>query len=671
MMNVFKESAVILMGNGFDMNALQFYLEHVEETKQEREKFLRGEEVDLNIIPRHIYDSWVRSAALGVNPFSSDLTPQNTVLRNAAQLLPGLPRMLHGTDDFFRAFGFQIAVFDETGNLITDHETKALSRHFRSALESSIGTASSSVAFAEQVPTSCFGYQNFKSPFCRQFGVSMPFIHEGALAGIVTAILDPDKLSQELYIRAVSFLKMLEEILMSKLSNISVATNVMELFQKALSSMSDGLVLVSHDGSELQHNPVALKMLSLSPGVDKERLIDRLESVIQNKGKKGDPSLTLSISEQSNSYGTLYVMKYASSKNRLNMPTTEHVKYSFRDLLGEDPAFLSAKNEAFIVASTNAPVMLLGDTGVGKELFAQSIHNASPRKNKPFVAINCGSVAKDLLESELFGYEAGAFTGALSQGKIGVMEAASGGTLFLDEIESLPLQAQAALLRCLSSGFIRRIGSVQSIPIDLRLISATKVDLLSNAGDRWGVKFRPDLYYRLSTCMINIPRLSERKGDIIVLAKYLIEKERQKMGYSEIGVTESFWDCLQHYNWPGNVRELENVIARAVIFMDPERRVLDRFSLHPSLLEVADRNRLESQTANSALHQTIPSGTLKQEETLTLQRFLTKHNYNVKETAMELGISRQTLYRRIQSNETLRRFMDQQKEDKRRKRATT
>lgn len=315
--------------------------------------------------------------------------------------------------------------------------------------------------------------------------------------------------------------------------------------------------------------------------------------------------------------------------------------------------------------------MLLGDTGVGKELFAQSIHNASPRKNKPFVAINCGSVAKDLLESELFGYEAGAFTGALSQGKIGVMEAASGGTLFLDEIESLPLQAQAALLRCLSSGFIRRIGSVQSIPIDLRLISATKVDLLSNAGDRWGVKFRPDLYYRLSTCMINIPRLSERKGDIIVLAKYLIEKERQKMGYSEIGVTESFWDCLQHYNWPGNVRELENVIARAVIFMDPERRVLDRFSLHPSLLEVADRNRLESQTANSALHQTIPSGTLKQEETLTLQRFLTKHNYNVKETAMELGISRQTLYRRIQSNETLRRFMDQQKEDKRRKRATT
>lgn len=651
------------MTRGFDKDALRFYLEHAEETRLEREKFLRGEEVDPAIIPPYIYESWIRCGVLGVNPYTSDLAPQTPVLRSADQLLPGLPKMLQGTSDFFRAFGFQVAIFDEAGNLVTDREKTGTILQLRGALEASIGTASSSIAFARRLPSCCFGYQNYKSPFCRQFGVSLPVMCDDTLLAIVTAILDPDRLSQELYERAIAFLEMMEQILLSGIAQKEAAVSLMELFQKSMSHFSDGIVIASRDQNEVQINPAAKKLIPMSPGESQRAMLHKLELASQGRYKKNAEFSTVSVSEEKNDYGKIYVLKNCGGKRGATAPTTERAKYSFRELLGEDPAFLAAKNEAFVVAGTNAPVMLIGDTGVGKELFAQAIHNASPRKDKPFVAINCGSVAKNLLESELFGYEAGAFTGALTQGKIGVMEAASGGTLFLDEIESMPLQAQAALLRCLSSNSIRRIGSVKSIPIDLRLIAATKVDLLSDRGGDWGVKFRPDLYYRLSTCIVNIPRLSERRSDITVLAKHLIEKERMKMGYADITVSESFWDSLRYYSWPGNVRELENVVARAVIFMDPERRVLERSLLYPKILEESDRRRIEIQGQLTA-DELAPNGTLRQEEALTLQRFLTKHHYNVKDTAADLGISRQTLYRKIQSNEALRLFMEQHKKER-------
>ncbi|MFW6214464.1 MAG: sigma 54-interacting transcriptional regulator [Alkalispirochaetaceae bacterium] len=277
--------------------------------------------------------------------------------------------------------------------------------------------------------------------------------------------------------------------------------------------------------------------------------------------------------------GSVAVIKDLSEIHRLNSRLDQahrmirklEAKYSFDDLIGEDPAFLRAVERARVAAATPATVMLRGESGTGKELFAHAIHNASDLRANHFVRVNCASLAESVLESELFGYEEGAFTGAVKGGRHGLFEQAHGGTIFLDEIGLMSLATQGKLLRVLQEKEVRRVGGTRTIPVDVRVIAATNLDLRRAIA---AGSFREDLYYRINVMPISIPPLRERKGDIPLLAGHLIHRINQEYGRSIEGVAAEAVDRLIAYDWPGNVRELENALRRAVITMAvPETRI--------------------------------------------------------------------------------------------------
>ncbi|MCD6161054.1 MAG: sigma-54-dependent Fis family transcriptional regulator [candidate division Zixibacteria bacterium] len=234
---------------------------------------------------------------------------------------------------------------------------------------------------------------------------------------------------------------------------------------------------------------------------------------------------------------------------------------NFPDLIGESQSFKKALSDISVVAKSDSTVLIRGESGTGKELAARAIHFSSSRKDKPFLAVNCAALPETLLESELFGYEKGAFTGATKR-RLGRFELADKGTLFLDEIGDLPLPIQIKLLRVLESKSFERLGSAYAIDVDIRLITATNRDLESKINDG---TFREDLYYRLNVIPLNLPPLRERKDDILPLVEHFIKKFSVKSGKKIKGITPPTRDILMTHNWPGNVRELENAIERAVV----------------------------------------------------------------------------------------------------------
>lgn len=251
-------------------------------------------------------------------------------------------------------------------------------------------------------------------------------------------------------------------------------------------------------------------------------------------------------------------------------------KYIFEDIVGNDALLHAAIEKARKAAETPATVLLRGESGTGKELFAHSIHNASDRKYRQFVRVNCSAISESLLESELFGYEEGAFTGAKKGGKKGLFEEANGGTIFLDEIGEMQTGTQAKLLRVLQEREIVRVGGTKAIAIDVRVIAATNVDLeeaLKNG------RFRKDLYYRLNVFPIRIPPLRLRKGDLYELSKFFIAKYNQQYGRNIQDISRDALEELMDYDWPGNVRELENVIGRAIINMKASEMIIQNHHL--------------------------------------------------------------------------------------------
>ncbi|HXF93727.1 MAG TPA: sigma 54-interacting transcriptional regulator [Nitrospiraceae bacterium] len=248
---------------------------------------------------------------------------------------------------------------------------------------------------------------------------------------------------------------------------------------------------------------------------------------------------------------------------RENAYLVEEIKltHNFGAMVGKSPAFRKVLSQAEAVGPTATTVLITGETGTGKELLARAIHELSPRRHNPFIRVNCAAIPIGLVESELFGHERGAFTGA-DQRHTGRFELANGGTLFLDEIGEMPLEAQAKLLRVLEDGLVDRVGGTRPVPVDVRIVAATNADLV--AAVREG-RFRSDLYYRLHVFPIAIPPLRERSEDIPLLARHFLEFYRLKLNRPPLDLSQGSMERLMRYPWPGNVRELQNVIERAVI----------------------------------------------------------------------------------------------------------
>ncbi|MBO8163415.1 MAG: sigma-54-dependent Fis family transcriptional regulator [Brevibacillus sp.] len=300
--------------------------------------------------------------------------------------------------------------------------------------------------------------------------------------------------------------------------------------------------------------------------------------------------------------------------------------YTFDQIAGSCTSIQRAKELARKVAETDLPVLLLGETGTGKELFAQSIHTASPRAWHPFIAVNCSAIPETIIESELFGYEGGAFTGAKADGNIGKIEAAHQGTLFLDEIGDMSLRAQAALLRVLQEKVITPVGSVKSKPVDVRIIAATNKNLQDEIKAN---RFRSDLYYRLKGISITLPPLRQR-SDVMELAEHML---RTMSGSSAITLSAEAKTKLRSYSWPGNVRELSSVLNQAVFLAEGSQ-------IGPEHLQLECEEREEE-------HQrTVPSLPALEKE--AIQQSLQMARWNISKAARMLQISRNTLYRKMQ-----------------------
>jgi two-component system NtrC family response regulator len=310
-------------------------------------------------------------------------------------------------------------------------------------------------------------------------------------------------------------------------------------------------------------------------------------------------------------------------ENKLNL------KFGFERIIGTSAGITAAVKLAQRVAGTDTTVLLLGETGTGKEVFAEAIHQFSPRNTKPFVAINCSAFGKELLESELFGHKAGSFTGA-TKDKKGLFEEADGGTIFLDEIGEMDHDLQAKLLRVLESQQFIKIGDTKTTRVNVRILAATNRDLQDEAakGD-----FRSDLFYRLSVFQITLPPIRDRKKDIGPLAKSFIQIFSTKVNKQITGFTPDFLNKLEAYNWPGNIRELKNVIERAVILCDTDE--LDA-SLLPYEFEVTP-----------VTGRSVSAFDLSSVERLHIQRVLNHTHGNRSETARLLNIGIATLYRKL------------------------
>jgi DNA-binding NtrC family response regulator len=305
-------------------------------------------------------------------------------------------------------------------------------------------------------------------------------------------------------------------------------------------------------------------------------------------------------------------------------------QYCFHDIISKNSRMQQVLALAHDVSSLRSTVLIHGESGTGKEMVARAIHNSGDRASKPFVAVSCAALAETLLESELFGYEKGAFTGAAQQ-KRGKFELADGGTIFLDEIGDISPKLQVDLLRVLQDRAFYRVGGSEEVRVDVRVIAATHVNLPQAVADG---KFRDDLFYRLNVIEIRIPPLRDRKDDIPMLARHFMERLAHELGKDISDISEGGLKLLMDYNWPGNVRELENAVERAMV------------TCRSRLLDEEDFSFLAQSAAPKPL--AIPAGiTLQDMEKQLILATLERTNRNIRESAAVLGIDRSTLYEKI------------------------
>jgi formate hydrogenlyase transcriptional activator len=342
-------------------------------------------------------------------------------------------------------------------------------------------------------------------------------------------------------------------------------------------------------------------------------------------------------------------LKNKLAEEKLYLEEEIRTEFNFEEIIGESPALKRALAQVELAAPAGTTVLLLGETGTGKELFARAIHNLSPRRDRTFVKVNCAAIPSGLLESELFGHERGAFTGAISQ-KIGRFELADRGTLFLDEVGDLPLELQPKLLRVLQEQEFERLGGNRTQRVDVRVVAATNADLSSRVAER---AFRSDLFYRLNVFPIQIPALRERAEDLPLLVRYFVQRFSRQLNKDVEYIPADAMDSLAQYSWPGNVRELENLIERAVL-LSPGRELRVPLAELKSASGSGANSGVDSSSSSisftSLTSSTASISTLEEAERQHILRALKQTQWRIagpKGAAMLLGMKRTTLQARM------------------------
>lgn len=440
-----------------------------------------------------------------------------------------------------------------------------------------------------------------------------------------------------------------------------------------LETIKEGVIVIDKGGKVKIFNQMAADIFGTEL---KERLGEPLPNVIRGTGllkvlKTGLPEIdiirrvgdvdivinTIPIVISGEIFGVVATFKEAARIQNIDRKLKEKLyikgfvtKHTIDHIKGESLIMRQLLDRTRKYATTDATILIQGETGTGKEIFAQSMHNLSDRKGKPFVAVNCSALPESLLESELFGYEEGAFTGAKKGGKIGLFEMATGGTIFLDEIADIPSSLQVRLLRVLEEKEVMRIGGDRIVPVDVRIISSTYKDLREevNLG-----KFRADLYFRLAVLKLDIPPLRKRPEDI----PFLVQEILYKYGRGTKRISDKMVDRMKGYNWPGNIRELDSLIKRYVVLLG--NLEADDNLLYELLHELNDSRGIATKK-ESIIHGELQLDTaprtlkerLEEYEKIVIEETLKETQFNKRETAKRLGISANTLWRKLPQSDT-------------------
>ncbi len=480
----------------------------------------------------------------------------------------------------------------------------------------------------------------------------VPMVHNGKVIGALAVFKDITEIEQ-----------MAEEV-----TNLK---SIQTMLEAIFSSSDDAISVVDENGIGLMINPAYTRLTGLTSeqviGMPATADISEGESmhmhVLKNRKavrgtrmkvgpKKKDVVVNVAPvivdGKLKGSVGVLHDMSEIKSltdelERARQIIRTLEAKYSFDDIIGSSEEMEFAIEQAKLAASTPATILLRGESGTGKELFAHAIHNASERKYNKFVRVNCAAISESLLESELFGYEEGAFSGAKRGGKRGLFEEANGGSIFLDEIGELSVNIQAKLLRVLQEREILRVGGTKSIPINVRVIAATNVNLEKAINKS---TFREDLYYRINRMPIYIPPLRKRKEDIPALCNHLILKINQDYGRKVTGLTVLAKKVLIDYDWPGNVRELENVLGRAMIFMRFNEIEIDAHHI-PELCEDNKEEISKEVSINHSNSQSLAEKVQRFEKEQILLA-LKRNDGNKTATAKSLKLSIRNLYYKME-----------------------
>ena len=645
-------------------------------TKAEWRKFLSGEPIlDANLVPTDILQAWRRCRDAGLDPrggtarhvlTGKDL--QGLLNENKYFIDTSVPFMRH-LYSFMAGSHFLVSLFDRRGYLmetmLCDEFTGLMKDEnwIIGALwdEESAGNNAVGTVVAMRKPIQIFGPQHYLKRFHIETSSSAPiFDPEGKFLGGITMVgcyylANPHTLGMTVAAaRAIENELKIKKVLAENKAAFAACETAYSYQKAVISSIPEALISIDKNGYISLMNDNARKIFLLDSNHAEGRhiaavlgkknrhlldIIERKENVtdaevrIFSKGKGNDYTLTCHciFGAQKTIAGKVLILnEIKRAKKLVTKMIGAKANFHFEDICGNNLLFLKALAQAKTVSRSSSNVLLLGESGTGKDIFAQAIHNASERRRNPYVAINCSAIPRDLIVSELFGYAEGAFTGSRRGGNQGKFELADGGTIFLDEIAETPLELQSALLRVIEDKCVIRLGGTEVRPVNVRIIVATNKDLLAEVHKG---SFRKDLYYRINVFSIHLPSLSERPDDIPLLVDCFVGKYGKTLGKKIDRVDRRVIDEFKRFSWPGNVRELQNVIERMMNMACKEELTVEL--IPPEILSVS-KDASVSEEVNSP----------RDFERHLISRMI-RMNLPKSEIARKLEMTRSTLYRKM------------------------
>lgn len=635
------------------------------------ENYIENGVLERENLRTYIANSWIRSKQYNVDPYSfivkkeldlkkyeKKIKKYKPILDIAIPFMDTIYKTVGDSGMIVRFTDNEGYVLECFGDLTVLEKNKKLHLYKGTNVsEEMIGTSAIGIALKEGIALQVLGAEHYRKDYHMWTTSAAPIRDQNGKVLAVLSMSGDYKLvhPHTLGMIMASALAIEHEIKLNKANLDLIRAN--EHLDAVMQSINEGILTIDTDGIITDVNYFAKKFLKRSSkeiigmNIDsltkksvfklvkeKKLLFDEKEVYfIDDNNKKKSVIITFKPVYSGKKEVSEYLIRFREAKKVynevINLAGSKAI-YTFKDILGNSPKIKEAIRLASLIASTDATVLLNGESGTGKELFAQSIHNHSDRRNNHFVFINCGAIPRDLVASELFGYEEGAFTGARKGGHPGKFELADGGTLFLDEIGDMPLDTQANLLRVLETKEVVRVGGHDVIPVDVRVIAATHKDLKKEVEIG---NFRQDLFFRLNVMPIYTPSLRERKEDIRILIDYFYKQFSKKENVN-ILIDESFYKVMKEYYWPGNVRELQNVMQMVTnLNRDKDKLYSDDL---PEYMKTGIKldEKLEITSVK-------PLYLVEKEEILKALKY---SNGNLMQASRILEIGRSTLYRKIE-----------------------